>query len=315
MSPGWVTSHPPGGHNRRMGRIIEGTPGEDAEVWIQDRGSAQARLRGRIRIEDLTHVLTSISARSGANGPNNPVTQYILAQAADYLAERLIDDANPGHDGRETVPRTLSSALGHQPFIESVLNMSQHQMLRRWPLATDWYQDVINYVMRPSRFIRAVEEVHRNFDEMASGRLGDFIRRFSDKVFEVDGDPKVLRMAEALQALWPDYPPVRQATLAYHEQIQTMWAPLYAEALGRYGLRLRPEFSLGHLGWAFNALQTRETWERLAGFNLNPQQPFHGSVWSITALTGLMAISGAVTGDDGTVYTPTELADLMPVAR
>ena len=288
-------------------------PGDEAEVWVQDRGAAQPRLRGTIRIEDLSDVVTCIAARSGANGPNNPVTQYILAQAADYLAERLIDDANPGPDGRESVPRTLSSALGHQPFIESVLNMSQHQMLRRWPLATDWYQDVINYVMRPSRFTRAIAQVQQHFDAWASGRLGDFIRQFSDKVFEVDGDPKVLRMAEALQALWPDYPPVRAATLTYHEQIQTMWAPLYADALARYGLVLRPEFTLGHLGWAFNALQTRETWERLAGFDLNPQQPFHGSAWSITALTSLMALAGCVTAEDGTVYTPTQLADLMPV--
>lgn len=29
--------------------------------------------------------------------------------------------------------------------------MSQHQMLRRWPLASDWYTDVINYVLRPAR--------------------------------------------------------------------------------------------------------------------------------------------------------------------
>ena len=168
------------GKLRVMSRIIEGTPGESAEVWIQDRGSAKAGLRGTIVIEDLSGVLTSISSRSGANGPNNPVTQYILAEAADYLAERLIEDASG-----ETVPRTLSSALGHQPFIESVLNMSQHQMLRRWPLATDWYQDVVNYIMRPSRFARATVEVRAHFEAWTTGSLGEFIRRFSETVFRL----------------------------------------------------------------------------------------------------------------------------------
>ncbi len=298
-----------------MARITEGTPGEQAEVWIQDRGSSTPRLRGRIEIEDLSDVLTCISARSGANGPNNPVTQYILAQAAQYLAERLIEDANPVRDGGESVPRTLSGALGHQPFIESVLNMSQHQMLRRWPLATDWYQDVINYVMRPSRFTKATDEVARRFDQWTSGRLGEFVRQFSDTVFVLDGDPQVLRVAEALQSLWPDYPPVKQATLTYHQQIQTMWVPLYAEGMRRYGLKLRPEFTMAELGWAVNALQTRETWERLAGLETTARSGLDGRPWSITARAGVMVLAGVMVGEDGTVYTPTQLIDLLPVAQ
>ena len=54
-----------------MARIIEGTPGQEAEVWIQDRGAPAASLRATIVIEDLSDVLTCISARSGANGPNS----------------------------------------------------------------------------------------------------------------------------------------------------------------------------------------------------------------------------------------------------
>lgn len=297
-----------------MRRIIEGTPGEEAEVWIQDKGAHSPRLRARLVIEDLSEVLTSISSRNGANGPNNPVTQYILAQAAEYLAERLIDDANPGRDGRDSVPRTLSSALGHQPFIEGVLNMSQHQMLRRWPLATDWYQDVINYVMRPSRFTRATDEVAKQFEIWAQGSLGDLMRNFSDTVFRIDGDPKVLRMAEALQALWPEYPPVKAATITYHQQIQTMWAPLYERVLNNYGLQVRPELTFAELGWGLNALQTRETWERLAGIE-NEQRPLGGHRWTITARDSLILLAGGVTGVDGTVYSPTELAALMPVHK
>ncbi len=298
-------------HTARMARIIEGTPGQEAEVWIQDRGAPAASLRATIVIEDLSDVLTCISARSGANGPNNPVTQYIVAQAAEYLAERLIEDA--GSRTGESVPRTLSSALGHQPFIESVLNMSQHQMLRRWPLATDWYQDVIHYVLRPARFTRATQEVRRHFDDWATRPLGEFVRLFSEAVFRLDGDPKVLRMAEALQALWPDYPPVREASMAYHQQIRTMWAPLYAEAMRRYGLRMRPEFTLEELGWAFNALQTRETWERLSGADVSSRKALDGARWSPTALTSMMVIAGSVTDADGCALSPAELAGRLPV--
>lgn len=296
-----------------MARIIEGTPGTEAEVWIQDKGAAKAELRGTIVIEDLSDVLTSISSKTGANGPNNPVTQYILAEAAEYLAERLIEDASGGQSGRDAVPRTLSGALGHQPFIESVLNMSQHQMLRRWPLATDWYQDVVNYIMRPSRFMRATRSVEKRFDEWASGPLGELIRQFSETVFRWDGDPQVLRMAEALQALWPDYPPVRNASVAYHEQIQVMWMPFYEEALRRYGLVMQRGFTLQDIGWVFNALQTRETWERLAGFDTLAAAP-DGRGWSMTARTSLMALAGAVEGVDGTRYSASELADLLPLS-
>ena len=298
-----------------MSRTIEGNPGDVAEVWIQDRGTGAARLRGTIAIEDLSDVLTCIAARNGANGPNNPVTQYILAQAADYLAERLIEDAAPGPDGRDSVPRTLSSALGHQPFIESVLNMSQHQMLRRWPLATDWYQDVVHYVLRPSRFTRATFEVRTHFDEWTTRPLGEFLRLFSDTVFRVDGDPKVLRMAEALQALWPDYPPVREASQAYHRQIMAMWAPLYTTALERYALRLRPEFTVHDVAWAFNALQTRETWERLSGADVSRREALDGEMWSPTALSSMIVIAGAVTDADRRVLTPLELARRLPVGH
>jgi hypothetical protein len=294
-----------------MARLIEGTPGQEAEVWIQDRGGSAATLRATIVIEDLSDVLTCISGRSGANGPNNPVTQYIVAQAAEYLAERLIEDA--GSRSGESVPRTLSSALGHQPFIESVLNMSQHQMLRRWPLATDWYQDVVHYVLRPTRFTRATEEVGRHFEEWTSRPLGEFVRLFSEAVFRFDGDPKVLRMAEALQTLWPDYPPVREASLAYHQQIRAMWEPTYAEAMRRYGLRMRPEFSLEDLGWAFNALQTRETWERLSGADVSGRKALDGARWSPTALASMMVIAGSVTDADGGPVSPADLARRLPV--
>lgn len=298
-----------------MVRIVEGEPGQVAEVWIQDRGTAAPRLRGRIVIEDLSDVLTCISSRNGANGPQNPVTQYILARAAEHLADRLVDDGIVSPDGRESVPRTLSGTLGHQPFIESVLNMSQHQMLRRWPLATDWYQDVINYVMRPSRFDLKTHAALDQFGEWARGPFGDFVRQFSEAVLLTDESPKILRMVEALQSLWPEYPPVRNAVQVYRQRLRDVWEPLYLEVMRLYGLKLRPEVTITELAWAFNALQSRETFERL----VDPQMAAHlavdGTPWSFSGRAGLMVIAGAVTDADGRPLTIPELLARQPEVR
>ena len=64
-------------------------------MWVQDKGGGRPLLRGTVLIEDLSPVLTCISSRSGANGPLSPVTQYILQEAANYLAERLVASLKP----------------------------------------------------------------------------------------------------------------------------------------------------------------------------------------------------------------------------
>lgn len=293
-----------------MRRVTEGAPGEEVEVWVQDKGGGRPLLRGTVLIEDLSPVLTCISSRSGANGPLSPVTQYILQEAANYLAERLVEDAGPAND----VPRTLSSSLGHQPFIESVLNMSQHQMLRRWPLANDWYTDVINYVMRPSRFDVQTKIAQTSLEEWSQGTLGQFMRSFAENTFQMHENPKVVRMAEALQSLWPEYPPVRDAMLAYRRQVNDIWTPLYETALRSYGLHLRPEVNISEVAWAFNACQSREAFERLADPNMPTHVAPDGSVWTMAARAGLMVLAGAVVDGQGATLTYEQLVQRTPQA-
>lgn len=297
-----------------MERLIEGTPGEEAAVWVQDRGGGPLRLRGHIVIEDLSETLTSISSRSGANGPLNPVTQYMLARAASHLADRLIDDAPPTREGRDSVPRILSSALGHQPFVESVLEMSQHQMLRRWPLATDWYNDVINYVMRPARFDPKFNQLISTVELQAAGTLGEFIRQFAYQAFTYADNQKVVRVAEALQALWPDYPPVQTAMAQYREHVHSRYVPLYRAAMRAYGLVARPGVEILPVSWAFNSLHAREAMEHLAGQNTIHTTP-DGTEWSLTAWTVLAIIAGAATDEDGGALDPLSLADRKPVRK
>lgn len=299
-------------HDGAVERLIEGTPGEEAAVWVQDRGGGPLRLRGHIMIEDLGGVLTSISSGGGANGPLNPVTQYMLARAANHLADRLIDDAPPTREGRDSVPRILSSSLGHQPFVESVLEMSQHQMLRRWPLATDWYTDVINYVMRPARFDPKFVAVTQTVVERSHGTLGEFIRAFAYEAYTYADSRKVVRVAEALQALWPDYPPVRNAMGQYRAHVMERYVPLYRAAMHAYGLKARPGMDIGPLSWAFNALHAREALEHLAGQNTTHTTK-DGTEWSLTAWTILVLIAGAVTDEDGNTLDALELNDRMPI--
>lgn len=294
-----------------MERLVEGTVGQPAEVWVQDRGGGKLRLRGTVVIEDLENVLTTISARSGANGPQNPVTQYLLAKAADHLAARLSDEGLNGDS--DTVPRMLSSSLGHQPFIEQVLEMSQHQMLRRWPLASDWYTDVINYIMRPGRYDALHQLGLSQLDAWASGTLGEFLRQFGDLVVRGSQPAHIVRVAEALQQLWPDYGPVRAALEAYQRQISDLWIPLFLEAARRYGLVIDPSVDVEDLAWAFNALQARETMETLGQPDAGRPTVAGGLPWNRTARGVLMLIAGTVTDQEGRMLTITDLVDRQPV--
>lgn len=293
-------------------RLIEGTPGQEAAVWVQDRGGGPLRLRGTIMIEDLDDVLSTISSRKGANGPLNPVTQYMLERAANHLADRLIEDAPPTGEGRNSVPRILSSYLGHQPFVESVLEMSQHQMLRRWPLATDWYNDLISYVMRPARFDLKLEQLLATAAETSAGTLGEFVRTFAYQAYTYADSTKVVRVAEALQALWPDYPPVRKAMGRYREHVIQRYMPLYLAVMHSYGLTPRPRIDLAHMSWAFNALHAREALEHLAGQTTSVTHP-DGTEWSLTAWTIMVLIAGAAMTEDGERLDAVDLINRMPV--
>jgi hypothetical protein len=84
--------------------------------------------------------------------------------------------------------------------------------------------------------------------------------------------------------------------------------------LRRYGLVLRPDFTVVDLAWTFNALQAHETWERLRGLDTPARKALDGARWSLTALTAIAALAGSVTDADGRTLTPLELALRRPVA-
>ncbi|MFV0453139.1 MAG: hypothetical protein ACK5LS_13025 [Propioniciclava sp.] len=296
-----------------MERLIEGTPGERAQVWVQERGGGPLQLRGEVVIEDLRPVLTSISSWSGANGPLNPVTQFMLRQAAARLADRLTGDHRlAGGHSTDHVPRLLSSALGHQPFVESVLQMSQHQMLRRWPQATAWYTDVINYMVRSSRNEEADRVLSEQAPVWARDTLGGFLRRLAEHVSRVGQNESEQRVAEALQILWPDFPPVQQALADTRAELGDRWQPLFLAIFDAYGLRLRADVEPATLIWAIDSLNARQTLDNLAGFPTVERTP-SGEAWSTNAWGSLVLLAGSCTDHDGSALTPTQLSERAPI--
>jgi hypothetical protein len=282
-----------------MGRNHEYAPGEVAEVWVHNRKTGEQELRGEVQIEDLVDVLTRISNRTGANGPQSPVTQFILRQAAEHLAEGLAGDIE-SRDGREPLPRMLSTSLGHQPFIEGVLDMSQHQMLRRWPMATDWYGDLVAYILRAVRFRETKELVRASLPLWLQLPFGELVRRFATEHLVVRSDQRLFRVAEAIQALWPDYEPVRESQRNYRRLMHAKWDPVFRRVMEAYDLHLAPGVSLSEVTWAFNAAHWREVQELLSDPEGRPDYSNEGDDrWTRSARSGLLIVAGSVVDADG----------------
>ena len=161
--------------------------------------------------------------------------------------------------------------------------------MRRWPLASDWYTDVINYVLRPARFTSPASPLAAQLVELAKGPLGGVVRFLIDEANRAATTSRTLRVAEALQTLWPDYPPVRQALDAYRREVLELYVPIYEGLMVTYGLRPHPGVDVAAISWAFNALFSRNILEQLAG-----QSPVlvdtHGTPWTLAAHNCLLTL-------------------------
>lgn len=284
--------------------------GADVPVEIINPANHQVQVRGTVVMEDLRDILTEIAYREGPNGPQAPVTQYILREGASHLAANLAGDVT-GEQGQ--VPAVLATLVGHDSFATKVLGASRNQMRRRWPLASSWYADLIAYALRPQRRSTKAVALLRELPTWMDGPLGALVTRFTDSEIASYQDPHLYRLGDTIMTLWPDYPPVRQALRVYRQSITQTWAPVYLGILARYGLKLRDGVDIDDACWVFQALVSREGQEN----RIDPETKTAAipgvETAPLSALAILTYMAGAAVAIDGDTLDFRELAVRMPV--
>ncbi len=282
--------------------------GDRVRVTVRRRSSDSAPAdRGEVVIEDLSGVVTRLSARAGPNGPQGAVTQWMLREASAHLAEQLATDLAPRESG-EAMPRILSALVGHEPFVKGVLDASIHQLNRRWPIASDWYADLIAYIMRPRPAAVNMTEMGAYVGEDDDVSLADLVSGLARFQLAVIRDPQVFTLAETLRTLWPDHPEVQAAYARVQDAQFEQATELVEFALSAYGLHLRPGVTAFDVVWAIQALSSwdyRE--ERIRPDRSDPADPVDGAGRPRSARAVLQYLAGALQDRDGAALT---LADL-----
>ncbi|XVX20357.1 hypothetical protein ACQP1U_00330 [Actinomycetota bacterium] len=282
-----------------------GSEREPVEVLVRDRGGKVAHSRGTIELEDLSRVVTRIAARTGPNGPNGPVTQYLLREASQQLSDRLMGDL--GEDVTGAPLRVLSALIGHEPFVENSLNLSAHHMRRRWPIASDWYADLISYVLRPHRYAVNEEQARAEMAVWGPLTFGELVDRLAEQQALASTDRQLFRLAEMLFAIWPEYPQIQHAYADYRHTVEAIWTPLYRQLLELYGLRLRPGVDLTDMCWMLETIVSHAGRDHTLRYAAAPT-PAHAARLARTY------IAGALESADGRLLTLEELAALEPRA-
>lgn len=295
------------------------TIGDEHEVRLRVRGSTEAHGQGTVVIEDLTDVLEGLTAREGANGPLAPVTQWILREAATQMARQLGQLADDDEPIDKRVIRILSAVVGHEPFATNTLGLSVHQMRRRWPIAADWYADLVRYVLRSRQ---------SNLDWASKSELAHWLTLPVGELMKAAvatrnerytrGD--LIDLAETLHTLWPTYGPVQEATTRDEALLRDAWADIIPLILAHFGVRLRPGVTIGELLWGIRALaSTQQRNARSVGesvlFDEITEDSPGGTDLPYAVRLAMIMLAGALEDLEGKGFTVEELYARMPVAE
>lgn len=191
------------------------------------------------------------------------------------------------------------------------MQMSQHQMLRRWPQATAWYTDVINYMLRSTRNDEVDQRLADSAPRWATASLGEFLREVAIHSTSANANDKERRVAEALRILWPDFPPVQNAFANTDRELKERWRPVCLATLETYDLELRPGVSPDTLVWAMDAMNSRQTLEAISG-NGPTSERVAGTYWPSSAWATAILFSGACTDRAGNSLSPNEISERQP---
>ncbi len=284
----------------------EGVPGECVPIWAQRHGQSTPEYLGDVVIEDLTGVLTRIQAKKGANGPQGPMTQFILAAATRRLDERLGTDFE-GIANAEPVPRILSALIGHEPFVQDALGLSVNQMRRRWPMATDWYGDLIAYILRPQRHETNYALLVEELPQWEHLPLGEYIAALAEQQLRVSLTPELYRLSDTIRWLWPNHEAAKAAQRAEMTALLEVWRPLFVETFDRYGLQLRKEVDLTEVSWLANALISWEAHQRTVDPDFMRWHSPTGAQSSMGARSFMLFLQAALVDNSG---RPLSIEDL-----
>lgn len=283
-------------------------PPREALVDVTARASdgISTYVLGRVVLEDLGPVLERISDRTGPRGPNGPMTQWILQQAVRHMREQLRGDG----DQEQPLMRVLSTLIGHEPFVTMTLGMSVHQLTRRWPVAADWYADLVAYALRPSRVVRHVDAlVDHVGDLVAEKTFGEAVRIMAGLALESARDPEVFQVGDTIEALWPEHPLVVKAQQRSDAVVQESWGAIYTRAFSMFGLQLHRGVKMSDVVWALQALFAWEIRERrLAPPQSQPRMELDAFPSGEAALTFL---AGSLETVDGRCLERAELDRLQ----
>lgn len=286
--------------------------GERVPVTASRRGAHERTVLGYVELEDLTPVVIRTATAHGPNGPQGPMTQYMLAEAVRHLSEQLGADVQP-RAGREPVPRVLSALVGHERFVEEVLGISINQMRRRWPSATDWYADLLAYVLRPARHDANYAMLRESLPGWLELPLGEFARSLAGAQISLKLDLSLYGLADTVRWLWPEHPVVRSSLAASLCALYELWIPILHQVFGVYGLRPRDGVEPEEMAWTLNALMSWESHQ----WSIDQQlvryvDPSDGRRRSRTSRTAMVYLLGACESVDGRPLTLPDLYARTP---
>lgn len=290
--------------------------GDEVEVRVHSRTDARNEVRGTIVLADLTGVVKNLPPGPGANGPLSPVTQYLLREAAAEMTKRIGQFSATPQEHEDRIIRVLSMLVGHEPYVTNTLDLSVHQMRRRWPVAADWYEDLVRYILHATMVPADMRE-RLSGSDYSGLTLGQFIETAVEKRASY-AQPELLYLAQTIQSMWPTYEPVRESVLEAETRLM-QWASLVEKRFAAYGLALRPGVSIGEVFWAFHALATTEE-RRSRSRRVSPlfagvtaQAPGRPDL-PYAARTTMLVLSGSlVDAADGRALSLTELYDRREV--